>query len=113
MSFNLKRCVPISDGGYHRLSAVLLLLLVFVLPSPCGQTNCDPKSAVTPIQTLAGVDAQTLREATVLIKEGQSHLTLTRLGYQPEQGPDRKTAIRRWAAWVVLEVADTLGVLPG
>ncbi len=113
MSFNIKARVPITNTGISRLAALLVLLLVFVLPSPCGQGKCDPKASPHPIQRLAGVDAETLREAAALMKEGQSHLALTRLGHQPGREPTRTAAVRRWAAWVVLEVADTLGVLPG
>ena len=113
MSFNIKARVPITNRGSCRLAALLLLLLVFVLPSPCGQGNCGPEAPPNPIQRLAGADSQTLREATALINEAESNLALTRMGYQPGREPTRAAALRRWAAWVALEVADTLGVFPG
>ena len=113
MPFNINGRVPITNRGACRLASLIVLLLTFVLPSPCGQGNCSPKPSPNPIQRLAGVDSRTLREATALIKEGESHLALTRLGYQPGREPTRVAALRRWAAWVILEVADTLGVLPG
>jgi len=112
-SFNFMGTLPMSVKGIVRLLLAFILLLSFAAPSPCLQGKKSQHECPNPVQRIAGVDANAVREAIALIKEGESNLAFTRLGYRPDAKPGAASTLRQAVAWAVLEVADSFGVLPG